>query len=93
MPSLQNRAIAIASGGQTTLTGRFTAGSYPPAAYKLVAQIIPVSGLTSANLSQATVASVSAFQAAGMVFGTVGTHAGLKLNVTDSSGGGRDIHP
>ena len=86
VPSLQDRAIAIASGGQTTLTGRFTAGSYPPGNYKLVAQIVPVSGLTSANLSQSSVVSSSIFQAAGMVFGTVGTHTGLKQVVTDASG-------
>lgn len=86
LAALQNRAIAIASGRTSTLTARFVAASYPAGSYKLVAQIVPLSGLTSDALTQATVVSSASFQAAGMVFGTVGAHKGLTLRVADDAG-------
>jgi len=50
IPALQNRAVNIASGRSVTLTGSFKAGKYPSANYHLIAQAIPVSGLTADQL-------------------------------------------
>lgn len=84
--ALQNRTIALGIGQSTTLTGKFTFGSYPPGAYFLIAEVVPISGLTSDNLTTADLVDAQRLQAAGMVFGTVGTHQNLTLTVTDSSG-------
>jgi hypothetical protein len=85
-PTLQNRAISIASGRTTTLTAHFKVGTYPPGSYKIIAQIVPVTGITTDELTQSTLVSTSSFQAAGMVFGTVGAHKGLTLALTDDAG-------
>lgn len=84
--ALQNRAIALGSGQSTSLTAKFTFGSYPPGTYFLIAQLVPISGLTSDELTSDTLVNASRFQAPGMVFGSVGTHQNLSLTVTDSNG-------
>lgn len=84
--ALQNRSIALGVGQSTTLTGKFTFGSYTPGAYYLIAELVPISTLTSSDLTTATLVDSQRLQAAGMVFGTVGTHQNLTLTVTDSSG-------
>jgi hypothetical protein len=86
IPSLKSRAISLGSGRSTTIAANFIAGSYPPGRYKIVAQIVPLSRITSDELTRDTLVSPSTFQAAGLVFGTVGTHKGLVLNVTDDAG-------
>ena len=84
--ALQNRAIALGVGQSVTLTANFIFGSYPPGTYYLIAQIVPISGLTSDELTTSTLANTSRFQAAGMVFGAVGTHQNLTLTVSDGNG-------
>jgi hypothetical protein len=84
--ALQNRFVAIGIGRSTTLTGRFVFSSYPPGVYYLIAQVTPISGLTTDNLTASQLVNPGKLQAPGMVFGTVGTHQNLSLIVTDPSG-------
>lgn len=84
--ALQNRAIALGVGQSTTLTGNFKLGSYTPGPYYLIAEVVPISGLTSADLTTTTLVDSQRVQAAGLVFGTVGSHQNLTLTVTDASG-------
>lgn len=84
--ALQNRSVAIGIGQSTTFTGKFTFGSYTPGAYYLIAEVVPLTTLTSSDLTTADLVDTQRIQAAGMVFGTVGTHQNLALTVTDSSG-------
>lgn len=84
--ALQNRAINLGVGQSTTLIGKFTVGSYPPGTYYLIGQIVPVSAITSDELTTTTLVNPARLQAAGMVFGMVGTHQNLGLTVTDSAG-------
>jgi hypothetical protein len=85
-PSFRNRPILIASGRSTTITASVVFGAYPPASYKIIAQIVPLTVLTAAEFTQDTLVSPTSFQAAGLVFGTVGTHHGLTLTITDAAG-------
>jgi hypothetical protein len=86
VPSFRNRAVLIGSGQTVTLTGHFVLGTVPPGSYTLVAQIVPLSGLTSDELTQDTLTSSSTFTAAGLVFGNVGVHHALALKLTDTAG-------
>lgn len=85
-PSLQNRQLTVGVGGTATVTGNFKLGAYAPGTYFLIAQIVPVARLTSDEFTTATLTDPSRFQAAGMVFGTIGTHKNMTLAVTDDSG-------
>lgn len=84
--ALQNRTIALGVGQSTTLTGNFKLGTYTPGAYYLIAEVVPISGLTSADFTATTLLDAQRVQAAGLVFGTVGAHQNLTLTVTDASG-------
>jgi hypothetical protein len=84
--ALQNRSIALGIGQSITFTGTFKFGTYMPGSYYLIAEIVPISGLTSDQLTATTLVNTGRFQAPGMVFGTVGTHANLTLTVTDAAG-------
>jgi hypothetical protein len=84
--ALQNRSIALGIGQSTTLTGAFKFGTYTPGTYYLIAEIVPISGITSDELTTTTLVNTGRLQAAGLVFGTVGTHANLTLTVTDAAG-------
>jgi hypothetical protein len=86
VPSLRSRAILIASGHSAAITAPFVLGAYDPAAYRIIAQIVPLTVLTTAEFTQDTLISPTSFEAAGLVFGTVGTHRGLTLTLTDASG-------
>lgn len=85
-PSLQNRTLAVGVGGTATITGNFKLGEYPPGTYFLIAQIVPVARLTTDQFTTTTLTGGSRYQAAGMVFGTIGNHKNLKLAVTDAAG-------
>jgi hypothetical protein len=86
VPAFQNHSMHIASGKTLTLTANLVAGSYPPGTYKLIAQIVPLTGLTPDEFQQTTLVSSTRLQAAGLVFGTVGTHHFAKLTLTDANG-------
>jgi hypothetical protein len=86
VPSFLSRAILIGSGKTITLAAHFVAGKYVPGSYSIVAQITPISGITTDELTQSVLVSASTFQAAGLVFGNVGAHHGLPLTLTDSAG-------
>ncbi|HEY2587323.1 MAG TPA: FG-GAP-like repeat-containing protein [Tepidisphaeraceae bacterium] len=85
-PSLQNRTLTVGVGGTATMTGNFKLGEYPPGTYFLIAQIVPVARFTTDQFTTTTLTSGSRFQAAGMVFGTIGNHKNLTLAVTDAAG-------
>jgi hypothetical protein len=85
-PSLRSRPILIGSGRSTTISASVVLGAYPPASYKIIAQIVPLTVLTAAEFTQDTLVSPTSFQAAGLVFGTVGSHHGLTLTITDAAG-------
>ncbi len=86
VPSLKSRAVHLMRGHSMTFTVHFTAGSYPAGAYSLLAQLTPVANFTADEVSSAPLVSAATYQAAGLVFGTVGAHHGLKLKVTDAAG-------
>ena len=86
IPALQNRIVNIASGRAVTLAGTFKAANYPSANYQLVAQVVPVLGLTADQLMSTPVVSATSYLAAGLVFGTVGVHRALRLKIADGAG-------
>ncbi len=85
--SLQKLSVQNGSGGSRTINANFVGGGYPAGSYFILAQVVAVSGFTDDEISQAPAASATTFQAAGDVFGTVGTHKNLKFTVTNSTGG------
>jgi hypothetical protein len=85
-PALQNRALAVGVGRTATITGTFKLGAYPPGTYFLIAQVVPVARLTTEQFTTTTLTSSAHYQAAGMVFGTIGSHKNLTLPVTDPAG-------
>ncbi|HET6246616.1 MAG TPA: FG-GAP-like repeat-containing protein [Tepidisphaeraceae bacterium] len=86
VPALQNHAVQIGSGQTVSLTAHLKLGSYAPGNYFLVADVTPVTNLTTDDVSSTPVVSTTTFQAAGLVFGSVGNHHGLTLKVADASG-------
>lgn len=85
-PMFQNRHISVPSGRTLTLTTKITAGNYAAGNYFVVAQVVPVLNFTSTEISSASTASSLKYTDAGLVFGSIGTHKGKKLTVTDASG-------
>lgn len=90
IPALQNHLVSVSSGHFVTLTGHFIAGTYTPADYFLIAQVMPavapVVSLTASEVSSSPAVSAATYQAAGMVFGDLGTHHGKKLTIPDAAG-------
>jgi hypothetical protein len=86
VPSFQNRGIHLGRGGATAVKAKVVAGTLPAGMYSVIAALVPGAGYTANEVSQAPVVSPITLQAAGMVFGDIGTHNGLKLKVTDPSG-------
>lgn len=85
-PPLANKSIHLSRGGSTTITAHVAPGTITPGAYYLVAQIAPVAVFTADEVSQTSTASAMSYQAAGMVFGTIGKHGGLRLKLDDPNG-------
>ncbi|HWE00908.1 MAG TPA: FG-GAP-like repeat-containing protein [Tepidisphaeraceae bacterium] len=86
VPALQNRAVHLGRGAAATLKAKVSAGDVPAGGYMLIAQLVPVAVYTADEVSQAPVVGATTLQAAGMVFGDIGTHNGLKLKAADASG-------
>lgn len=85
-PSLQNRSLHLGIGKSATFKTNITAASYPAGTYYLLAQLVAGTGIASENVSQTAAASAITYQAAGMVFGDVGSHKGLRLKTAGSNG-------
>ena len=85
-PALHNHFVQVGSGKSVTLTANLKLGNYAPGNYFLVAQVVPVTKLTADEVSSTPQVSTTTFQAAGLVFGSVGTHHGLTLKVADADG-------
>ena len=79
-------AVHLASGRSITFAAPIVAGDYPPGKYTIVAQIVPVSGLTADQVVSTPAASAGQFLAAGHVFGTVGSRRNVPYTISDSNG-------
>ena len=69
-----------------TVTLRFVAGNYPPGTYTMLAQLSAESGLTTPEVSSASAASPTRFQAANQLFGTVGGRRNVPLTIASADG-------
>ena len=89
IPSLARKSVQLARGRTTNLLAHFTAGAYPVGAYFLVAQVAAISKLTADEVSNQPIFSATTFNAvaASTVFGTIGTHKGIKFRYANPGGG------
>jgi len=84
--ALQNRSIALGIGQSTTLTGAFQVRTYTPGTYYLIAEIVPISGITSDERDDDDPGQHRTSSGCRIGFRNGRTHANLTLTVTDAAG-------